>query len=138
MGTPGGGETSLTCRDLQHMEDAALAAFDRNVSDERLRQKARLQLLDGLQLYTHPLPCWEQPQYNRVVCGQTVCWAGIIQIGTPPAQQWHLSSFTHELAHWLQSCTAQGPRVESDDEAHNGWNRDGISAAIQEAQSWNF
>lgn len=108
-------------QNYQHAEDRAVAEFKTVTGNPRFQNGC--QYLNGYALYIYPtesVPFPEDPRY--VLFGESDCRGGWVYVGNVPPQDGALS---HELAHIVEGCKTKN---------HEGWNENGLNAAIERAQ----
>lgn len=113
-----------TCAELQRTEDAVLAAFDHQVSDDRFRNAC--ERISGWVVVVRPTVF-----VDSTVGGRAHCASGVLEVGALSPLN---STLPHELAHAVQSCQPLAP-VESSDPDHSNWQRDGIASALEEVEA---
>lgn len=125
-----------TCSDFAAVEARVFEVFPKLVKDPRFaRENMRLRV-ENLRIEVNPKLQWERLYFENgkletdTVGGETLCPMRTIRINTDN-DLWQ-SSYTHELAHWIQDCAPRGPLDTSSlyAEQHSNWISDGIYDAI--------
>lgn len=114
------------CVEFQKAEDAAIASFEKHVTDRRFATLC--DKLDGWEFNIRPVGKWMRA--DSEISGATWCGADFVQVGNAP---WSKGSYAHELAHIAQGCrdTSVVNKSEPLDgySDHYNWAADGIYAA---------
>lgn len=111
------------CGDINKVESFALAEF-KNVRDPRFDTPLVKKRMNGVTVVVKPVNSWFS--FGEEVSGLTACLESKIYINTDIDLQF--SSYTHEMAHWIQNCEPRRP-LEGEtlyEHQHSNWKDEGI------------
>lgn len=113
---------SNDCRGLQEAENKALGVYEKHLKNSCDR-------LYGWVIYIQPTEtrtgAWEDSK-GRAVLGMTYCRQQTIQLGT---DDWHYSSYAHELLHAIECGENLGNEGHNDHQWETGWEDEAVRKA---------
>ena len=127
------------CDELQKTEMLTLWYLSQFTVNPTYRLNEMCDAVDGYHVFVRPERQWEHRGVQ--VSGTTYCGPKEIYIATTESGSLRDGSLTHELAHAVQDCVPvynEGPQPKSEpQDAHWGWEKHGISNAVNAAKVWD-